>query len=205
MSNKGVEMRPLLVVISAPSGAGKSTLCDRLLAERNDIVYSISCTTRKPRGDEVDGKDYYFLTDGKFDDEVKAGRFMEHAVVHGYKYGTSRKMVDEAIRAGKTVIMDIDVQGAGQIRKFVKTLPSGDSLKDGYVDVFVAPPTMKALRERLEKRAENTVEEIERRMKNAEVEMQGKSAYKYLIVNDDLDRAYNELKKILKNEAENKK
>jgi guanylate kinase len=197
-------MRPLLIVISAPSGAGKSTLCDMLLSERKDIVYSISCTTRKPRGDEIHAKDYFFLTEQQFDDDVKAGRFLEHAVVHGNKYGTPRSMVADAMASGKSVIMDIDVQGARQIRSYAKTLPDEDLIKSGYVDIFVAPPSMQALRERLEKRGEDAQEDITRRLKNAEVEMSGKNEYRHVIVNDDLGRAYDELKKVLINEAEKK-
>jgi guanylate kinase len=198
-------MRPLLIVISAPSGAGKSTLCDRLLAERNDIVYSISCTTRNPRGDEVDGKDYFFLSEKQFVEDVKAGRFMEHAVVHGHKYGTPQEMVYNAMHAGRSVIMDIDVQGASQIRNFITTLANDDLLKDGYVDIFISPPSIQELKKRLEKRGENAAEEIKCRLKNAKSEMKHKREYKYVIVNDDINRAYDELKEILKNEAENKK
>lgn len=195
-------MRPLLIVMSAPSGAGKSTLCGRLLAERNDIVYSISCTTRRPRGNEVDGKDYFFLTEKEFEENVRAGKFLEHAVVHGHRYGTLRKMIDDAMRAGRSVIMDIDVQGAAQIRKFAGKLPDGDLLKKGYIDVFIAPPSVQVLKERMEKRAEDAPEEIARRLKNAELEMKSRKDYKYVVVNDVLDRAYGELKEILRNEAE---
>ncbi|MDD4872464.1 MAG: guanylate kinase [Kiritimatiellae bacterium] len=198
-------MHPLLIVISAPSGAGKSTLCDRLLAERSDIVYSISCTTRKPRGDEMNEKDYFFLTEKQFDEDVKAGKFLEYAVVHGHKYGTPRKMVNDAMCAGKSVIMDIDVQGARQIRNFTRALPNGDLLKAGYVDIFISPPSIQVLKERLEKRGEDSLGEIKCRLKNAGEEMQNMGEYRYVIVNDNLDRAYSELKEVLKNETENKK
>lgn len=197
-------MSPLLIVISAPSGAGKSTLCDRLLDERSDIVYSISCTTRKPRGDEVDGREYFFLSEKQFNDDVRNGRFLEHAVVHGNKYGTPRSMVLEAMQSGKSVIMDIDVQGARQIRNGLNTLPDGDMIKSGYVDIFIAPPSMQALKERLERRGEDAPAEIARRLANAQAEMDGKNDYKYIIINDNLDRAYGELKKVLENEAEKK-
>jgi guanylate kinase len=198
-------MRPLLIVISAPSGAGKSTLCDRLLAKRNDIVYSISCTTRKPRGDEVDGQDYFFLSNEQFLHEIKFGKFIEHAVVHGHKYGTPKKMVYDVMRTGKSVIMDIDVQGAKQIRNFVAKLPNDDLLKSGYVDIFISPPSIGELKKRLKKRGENTWEEIKRRIKNAKNEMKCKSEYQHVIINDDLNRAYGELKEVLKNEAKKKK
>ena len=197
-------MRPLLIVISAPSGAGKSTLCDRLLAERNDIVYSISCTTRKPRGDEIHGREYFFLSEEQFDEDVKSGRFIEHAIVHGNKYATPRSMVLEAMKSGKSVIMDIDVQGARQIRNVLKSLPDDDLIKKGYTDIFVSPPSMVALKERLERRGEDTSSEIARRLANAQIEMDGKNEYKYIIINDNLDKAYGELKIILENEAKNK-
>jgi len=147
---------------------------------------------------------YFFLTEQQFDADVKAGRFLEHAVVHGNKYGTPRSMVADAMHSGKSVIMDIDVQGARQIRNYTKSLPDGDLLKSGYVDIFISPPSMRVLRERLEKRGEDAPEEIKRRLKNAGVEMNGRNEYLYVIVNDDLDRAYEELKKVLINEAEEK-
>ena len=198
-------MRPLLIVISAPSGAGKSTLCDRLLAERRDIVYSISCTTRKPRGEEINGKEYYFLSEKQFDDDIKAGRFIEHALVHGNKYGTPRSMVLDAMWSGKSVIMDIDVQGARQIRNVLKASPADDLIKNGYIDIFISPPSMQALKERLDRRGEDAPAEVERRLANARVEMDGKNEYKYIIINDDIDRAYGELKKVLENEEKEKK
>ena len=194
-------MRPLLIIVSAPSGAGKSTLCNRLLADRKNIVYSISCTTRRPRGEEVDGRNYYFLTDEQFDADVKAGMFLEHAVVHGNKYGTPKNKVTEAMHSGKSVVMDIDVQGARQLRGLVASLPEDDVLRAGYVDIFIAPPSIATLRERLVKRNEDTPAVIDKRIRNAEIEMAGKQDYKYLVVNDDLERAYAELRGIVDHET----
>ncbi len=194
---KIMRVRPLLIVVSAPSGAGKSTLCDLLLAEFEDMVYSISCTTRAPRGAEVDGRDYFFLTKEEFDRRIKNGEFIEHAVVHGNKYGTLRKAVCDALEKGKSVLMDIDVQGADQIRKYVTSAPGDDLLKNAFLDIFIAPPSLAALRERLERRGEDSSETIERRMRNAEGEMACKSAYRYVVVNDDLNRAESELKNII--------
>jgi guanylate kinase len=187
--------RPLLIVVSAPSGAGKTTLCDRLMAEHSSMVYSISCTTRARRGDEVDGRDYHFLSPAEFERRVAAGEFIEHAVVHGNRYGTLRRTVAEALAAGQDVLMDIDVQGADSIRSAAR---GGEGLlKNGYVDVFIAPPSLAALRARLTARGEDTPEVIEGRMKNALVEMARWREYRYLVINDELDRAYAELRSVV--------
>jgi len=135
MSNNA-RLRPLLIVVSAPSGGGKSTLCRRMLAERKDVAYSISCTTREPRGNEVNGREYHFLSEVEFDRRVKNGEFLEHALVHGHKYGTLRKPVDDALASGKSILMDIDVEGARQIREYVARLPDSDALKNAFVDIF---------------------------------------------------------------------
>ena len=187
--------RPLLIVVSAPSGGGKTTLCDRLLADSPNMLYSVSCTTRPPRGNEVNGQDYHFLSKTEFERRVAAGEFMEHAVVHGHQYGTLRQAVVEALRSGKDVLMDIDVQGAAQIRR---AAAAGEAiLKNAFVDMFVAPPSMAVLRDRLRNRKEDAAEVIERRLKNAEQELARWQEYDYLVVNDDLERAYAELKAIV--------
>jgi len=201
MSSSG--KRPLLIVISAPSGGGKSTLCQRLLAERPDISYSISCTTRAPRGNEINGKDYHFMTEVKFDRRVTNGEFLEHAVVHDHKYGTLRKPVADALGAGKSVVMVIDVAGAGQIREHVNRAPGEDLLKKAFVDIFVEPPSMDVLRERLTGRATDDEETMQRRLENAEDEMAHRDEYRYRIINDDLDTAFTRLKEII--EAEESK
>jgi guanylate kinase len=193
----GHKLKPLLIVISAPSGGGKSVLCRRLLAERKDIAYSISCTTRAPRGEEVNGKDYHFLSEADFERRVKNGEFLEHAVVHGKNYGTLRKPVDDAFAADKSIIMDIDVEGARQIREYVKRLPDTDTLKHAFVDIFVEPPSLEILRQRLMNRAEDKKAEIERRLKTAEQEMLQRDKYSHRIINDNLDRAYGELKETI--------
>jgi guanylate kinase len=192
---------PLLIVVSAPSGAGKSTLCDMLRAERPDIAYSVSCTTREPRGEEVDGSDYHFLSEGEFERRVANREFLEHATVHGYRYGTLRATVRDAMTAGRSVIMDIDVQGAGQIRESLARLGPDDPLRRGFVDVFITPPSLAVLRERLERRGEDSPETIERRLHNAEGEMGRSGEYAHTIVNDDLQTAFRELKSALEYEA----
>lgn len=202
MSSKPASRRPMLIVLSAPSGGGKTTLCRRLLKERGDLVYSVSCTTRAPRGGEVNGREYFFLGEKEFDARVREGRFLEHARVHGHRYGTLKETVEKALRAGKSVVMAIDVQGARQIRERVRSLPAGDPLKGRLVDVFVAPPSLEVLRERLEKRGEDSPETMARRLKNAEAEMNSLPEFQFAIVNDELEEALKRLKDILDHEAE---
>lgn len=192
--------RPLLIVVSGPSGAGKSTLCTRLLEERPDIVYSVSCTTRPPRGSEADGRDYFFLSRDEFEERAARSEFLEHACVHGEMYGTLRNTVLRAMESGSSVLMDIDIQGARQIRAHVKACGADDVIRKGFVDVFVAPPSFKALRSRLERRAEDGAAEIDRRLHSARREMQSRGEYRYVVANDELDRAYSELRTLVENE-----
>lgn len=192
--------KPLLIVISAPSGAGKSTLCDRLLAAHDDIAYSVSCTTRAPRGGEVDGVDYHFLTPEAFEQKVQAGAFLEHAQVHGNRYGTLKQTVRETLQRGGSLLMDIDVQGARQVRAALATLPSTDLMVQGFVDIFVHPPSLEELRRRLEGRGEDAAEVIERRLANAATELADANRYRYQLVNDDLERAQGELAAIIRKE-----
>lgn len=189
--------RPLLIVVSAPSGAGKTTLCDRLLANRCDVVYSVSCTTRAPRGDEVDGRDYFFLTESEFEDRVRRGELLEHAVVHGHRYGTLRATVESALRQGLSVLLDIDVQGARQIRGAIAAAPRDSLLRQGFLDVFIAPPSLAVLRQRLEKRGEDSAGVIETRLRNASAELREKDSYSHCIVNDELERAYAEFEAVV--------
>jgi guanylate kinase len=189
--------RPRLIVVSAPSGAGKTTLCKRLLASHPDMVYSVSCTTRHPRGNEVDGENYHFLSESEFVNRLEAGEFLEHARVHENLYGTLRKTVEDALRAGHSVLMDIDVQGAAQIRGVVASLPLGDRLRDAYMDIFVEPPSLQTLRERLLARAEDAPEVIERRMRQAAGEMAQAACYQHRVINDDLEAAYRRFEAIV--------
>lgn len=186
--------RPVLLVVSAPSGAGKTTLCDRLLAEFPSIRYSVSCTTRAPRPGEADGADYHFLTEAEFRRRLAAGDFLEHAVVHGHLYGTLRQEVAAGLAAGRDVLMDIDVQGAAQIRASLAGLPEDDPIRRGYRDVFIAPPSLGELRRRLERRGADAPEAIERRLRQAGLEMDRAGEYGHRIVNDVLDRAYSEFR-----------
>jgi len=194
------EKRPLLIVVSAPSGAGKTTLCDRLLAEHGEIEYSVSCTTRPPRGDEEDGRDYFFLSEETFAASVEKGAFLEHAVVHGHRYGTLRETVLNAVNCGRSVLMDIDVQGASQVREVVSRAADDDPLKAAFVSIFIEPPSMDVLEQRLRARAEDTEEDMQRRLKNARGEMSRSGEYCHRIINDDLDSAYRKLEGIISDE-----
>ena len=189
--------RPLLLVVSAPSGAGKTTLCERLLAEFDSIHYSVSCTTRAPREGEVDGRDYFFLNETEFRAKVAAGEFLEHADVHGAMYGTLRRFITDGFAAGKDVLMDIDVQGAAQIRDRVRAAGAADPLHRAYVDIFIAPPSLDALRKRLQSRGKDSEAVIDRRVKQAELELSHWLEYQYLIVNDRLDASYDALRAIV--------
>ena len=188
-----MKTKPLFIVISAPSGCGKSTLIDMLLQEYGDIVYSISCTTRPPRGEEEDGLDYHFLTKERFEELIRENAFIEHASVHGNYYGTLKGPIEEVLAEGNSMILDIDVQGAAKVREYVRGLPDDDPLKVGYVDIFVNPPSIEELRARLEGRGTDSREVIERRLANAEGEMARAEEYMYQVTNDELAVAYKRL------------
>jgi len=192
----------LLLVVSAPSGAGKSTLCNRLIKIFPGMMYSVSCTTRVPRGEEKNHKHYHFLSREEFSSKVDRGEFLEYAEVHGNFYGTLQSTVREALRQGRDLIMDIDVQGAAQIRAACAALPADDPLRRSFVDIFIAPPSMEELRRRLCGRATDAEEVIEKRMRNAEVEMKQRAAYQHLVVNDDISDAVEKLINIVHAEHE---
>ena len=189
-----MKTKPLLIVMSAPSGCGKSTLIDLLLQEYPDLVYSISCTTRRPRGDEEDGLDYHFLTVERFRELLAEDAFIEHAEVHGNFYGTLRKPIEEVLAEGNSMILDIDVAGAAKVRHTVmRHLPPDSPLRTGYVDIFINPPSMAELRARLEGRGTDAPDVIERRLANAEGEIARAGEYMFQVVNDDLQTAYRRL------------
>ena len=185
--------KPLFIVMSAPSGCGKSTLIDLLLQEYCDLQYSISCTTREPRGEEEDGIDYHFMQTERFKELLAENAFLEHAEVHGNYYGTLKGPIEEVLAEGNSMILDIDVQGAAKVRDHVRNLPNTDPLKIGYVDVFINPPDMQTLRERLEGRGTDAPEVIERRLANAEGEIARADEYMFQVTNDDLTIAYKKL------------
>jgi guanylate kinase len=180
---------PLLLIVSAPSGAGKTTLCERLLAANPGMIYSVSCTTRSPRPGERDGVHYTFLTEAAFLERVRDGLFLEHARVHGHGYGTLAAPIRAALQGGSDVLMDIDVQGAAQIRAVVAGLPADDVLRLAYADVFIYPPSLEELRRRLTARGKDAPEVVERRLRQAGQEMARGQEYGYTLVNGELDSA----------------
>ncbi len=176
-------MRGSIFIVSAPSGAGKTTLC-RLLTERlSGIRHSISYTTRPPRKNEVHGRDYFFISEEEFMGMVRRGEFIEWAEVHGNLYGTSKAHLFEIVNSGMDVILDIDTQCAIQIK--------GSGLE--AVFVFILPPSMKVLEERLRKRETDPEEVIQRRLKQAKKEISDYTMYDYVIFNDELEKAISEL------------
>ncbi len=188
-----MKTKPLFLVLSAPSGCGKSTLIDMLLQEYHDIVYSISCTTRAPRGEEEDGLDYHFLTKERFEELIAEDAFIEHAKVHDNYYGTLKAPIAEVLSEGNSMILDIDVQGAAKVRDYVRSLPNTDPMKIGYVDIFISPPSMEELRARLERRGTDTQAVIEKRLANADGEMARAGEYMYRVTNDDLGHCFKRL------------
>ena len=189
-----MKTQPLFIVMSAPSGCGKSTLIDLLLQEYPDLCYSISCTTRAPRGEEENGIDYHFLTVERFRELIAENAFLEYAEVHGNYYGTLRQPIVDVLNEGNSMSLDIDVVGAAKVRHFVMHhLPPTDPLRRGYMDIFINPPSLEELRARLEGRGTDAQDVIERRLANAEGEMDRASEYMFQVTNDDLTIAYKRL------------
>lgn len=183
MSRKGVP-----IVISAASGTGKTSLCRRLLKTLSHTARSISYTTRAPRGDEVDGVDYHFISAEAFDRMIEADEFIEWAEVFGNRYGTGLQATRDQLSGGVDVLLDIDVQGGRQIR---------DKLPEALM-IFLLPPSMDELRRRLVNRAEDAPEVIERRLQEARVELAASDPYDYLVVNDDFEQAAADLRAIVR-------
>ncbi len=166
----------MLLVVSGPSGSGKSTLCRRL-ADAGEVRYSISCTTRSPRPGEVDGRDYHFLTRGEFEHRLQTGDFLEHAVVHGHLYGSLKAEVLSYLKVGVDVVMDIDVQGADQIRNC-----ADPDIRQAAVDLFVMPPSEEELHARLSGRGTDSEATITLRMSSSRDEMRHWRKYSYVLL-----------------------
>jgi guanylate kinase len=176
-----------MLVISSPSGAGKTTLSKQLRAAHPQLELSVSCTTRKPRPGEQDGREYHFITPERFADMVHEDAFLEHAEVHEHSYGTPRAPVMQALEQGRDILFDIDWQGAMAIAAKAAT---------DVVRIFILPPTMADLERRLHARAQDAVDVIERRLGRARGEIRYWLEYDYVLVNDDVQQAYEQLETI---------
>lgn len=178
-------------MISAPSGAGKTTLVDAL-RETPDSVYSVSCTTRPARGGEIEGEDYFFLSESQFLERVKAGEFLEYATVHGHHYGTWRDFVVTNLKKGTDVLIDIDTQGAATIRN-----SNDDFIRACLADVFIMPPDLDELRRRLTKRGTETSKQIELRLVTAAREMELWRDYRYTIISQSVEEDLQKFRHIM--------
>ena len=179
-----------LVILSAPSGTGKSTICRRLLQRRKDLKYSVSGTTRAPRPGEKNGRHYFFLSKEEFKRKIARNEFLEWALVHDEYYGTPRSFIESALKEGSSVLLAIDVQGAASIRR---KIPEA-------ILVFVAPPSLESLKERLAARRDDS-QTVAKRLANSKGELAEAKNYDYLVVNDDLEKAVSQIESILTAES----
>ena len=178
----------LLIVVSGPSGAGKDTIVNRVIDEMKDTKLSISMTSRDPRGKEVDGVDYYFVTNEEFEEIIKNDEFLEYAIVHNNKYyGTPKAKLEEDLNKGKNVILVIDIQGALKVKEKVEEA----------LFIFIMPPSMEELKDRLIKRNTETKDKILERFKTAYNEINEYTKYNYVVVNDKIDKAVEKVKSII--------
>lgn len=182
--------QPKVFVITGPSGVGKGTLIATLLERLPDLELSVSATTREPREGEVDGRDYRFLDEPEFERRVQAGDFLEHATYSGSRYGTQRSEVERGLAEGHSVVLEIELQGARQVRA---TMPEA-------VLIFIAPPDRDALRSRLQQRGTDSAEAIERRLRTADEELDAQGEFGHVIVNDDVQTAAGELERLVRSE-----
>ena len=177
----------MLIVVSSPSGGGKGTLIDRVLQTVPGVSYSVSYTTRAPRGAEQDGREYFFVSAATFEGLIRQGEFLEWADVYGHLYGTSKAQVERERAAGKDIILEIDVQGAASIRQLI----------DDAVSVFILPPSFELLRDRLAARGTDSPADLERRLRGAPAEVEQYKCFQYVILNDDIDRASAQLASVI--------
>ena len=177
-----------IIVISAPSGAGKTTLCSELQRRKPHIKFSVSCTTRPKREHEVDGVNYYFLSEQEFTEKVQNNQFIEFEIVHGYFYGTLRKTLEDALVQQEMILFDVDVNGAMAIKS---------NYSDNTCTIFILPPSLNDLKKRLIKRGTETEESIDKRLERTAQEMEYKDEFDACIINDDLTIAAEELNKLI--------
>jgi len=183
-------MKGLLYVITAPSGAGKSSLIAKLLVDEPGLMLSVSYTTRPPRPGEKDGREYHFVDLPKFEAMLERGEFLESAEVHGHRYGTSQKVIDEVRARGRDLVLEIDWQGAEQVRR----------LYPESIGIFILPPSMAELERRLRARAQDKEQVIRQRLKNAVAEMSHSVEFKYAIINNNFDDARQDLRAVVRAE-----
>ncbi|MEM9735037.1 MAG: guanylate kinase [Pseudomonadota bacterium] len=184
--------RGVLLVLSSPSGAGKSTLARRLLAEDPGFELSVSVTTRAPRPGEVEGRDYYFVDKARFSEMAAAGELLEYAQVFDNSYGTPRQPVEAAVAAGRDVLFDVDWQGAQQL--------AASDLSEAVIKVFILPPSIGEIERRLNARATDAADVIARRMSKAEAEISHWAEYDYVLINDNLDHCFSQIRTIVAGE-----
>ncbi len=192
MENVGLSEKGILVILSSPSGAGKTSIARALVEENKNFSFSVSATTRKSRPGEVNGREYHFLTVNEFEERVDNGQYLEHAKVFGNLYGTPLQPVLESINNGKDLIFDVDWQGGKQIR--------GSSLSKFVVSIFILPPSIKALQERLMKRAQDSSDTVKDRMRKSIGEIMHWKEYDYVIVNSNFEQTLHEVKSIITSE-----
>ncbi len=188
MTPKRIRRRGLLLVFSSPSGAGKTTIARRLVEQDPDLALSVSVTTRPPRPGELDGRDYWFIDQARFDEMVAQGELLEHAAVFGHRYGTPRRPIDEALAAGRDIVGDLDWQGTQQL---------ATKVRDDLVAVFLLPPSLQALEERLHSRAQDTDSVVAGRMAKSAEEISHWPEYDYVIVNDTIENSLAKAKAIV--------
>ncbi|HKO96229.1 MAG TPA: guanylate kinase [Pyrinomonadaceae bacterium] len=181
------ESRGILFVVSSPSGGGKGTLIRRVLNNVPDLSYSVSFTTRSPRSGEEDGREYFFVTTEKFEQMVADNEFLEWAYVHGKLYGTGHRQLNREISEGHDIILEVDVQGAASVRELVQDA----------VSVFILPPSLAVLKQRLIARGTDSAEDLDLRLRNAPTELEHYSNFQYVVINDDADRAAEQLASIV--------
>lgn len=183
--------KPKLIIISGPSGVGKTTICNEIIARRKDIVFSISATSRKKRKGEKHGREYFFLTESEFKRWIKQKKFAEYATVHGNYYGTPKAFLEQNLKKGYNVLLDIDVQGA---KKLMPLYPDA-------IYIFILPPNFYELRRRLRNRNTDDKREIENRLKTAKRELKYINDYQYVVKNDCLKETIKEILRIIDNET----